>query len=80
MLLSSRPLHNQLAQPQRHIEAQILLHQACRTDCAGVVSAVAGIDDNTPYFQSQRARQRTLTAARGLCGRRGADIIREGLQ
>ena len=33
----------QLAQPQRHIQHQVLFHQAARTDGAGIVTAVAGI-------------------------------------
>ncbi len=64
-------LLDQRSQAQRHVEAQILLHQAVRTDGAGVVAAVAGVDHDAADFQSQSARQRALAVAGGFGLRRG---------
>ncbi len=44
------------------------------------MAAMAGVDDNAPDFQPERARQRPLTAARRLCGGRGADVISQSFE
>ena len=36
----------QLAQPQRYIQHQVLFHEPARTDGAGIVTAVAGIHND----------------------------------
>ncbi len=44
-------------QPQRHIQAQVFLHQASWANRSGIVAAVACIDHDPSNLQSQRAGQ-----------------------
>ena len=53
---SRQALLDNLSQPQRHVQAQIFLHQAGRPDGSRVVPAMSGINHDASNFQAQCAR------------------------
>jgi len=53
-------------EPQRHIQAQVFLHQPGRANRSRIVPAVTAVDHDPSNLQAQRARQRGLPIARGL--------------
>ncbi len=49
-------LLDQFSQPQRHVQAQVFLHQSRWPNRSRVVSAVSRVNHDAPNLQSQRPR------------------------
>ena len=62
--LRAQPLVQQLAQPQRHIQHNVLLLDAAHAHRARVVPAMPRIDHDAPDLQPQRPHQRSLPIRR----------------
>ena len=58
--VGAQPRLQQLAQSSADVEHQVFFLQTIRTDGAGVVAAVAGINHDLADFQSQGADQRAV--------------------
>src|SRR5437763_16741783 len=63
---------NQFLQALRDVENEVLLRVSARTDTAGVMAAVSGVDNNPGEFQAKASDQGKRARVRGFC--RGEDL------
>ena len=73
--VGSEALLEQLAEAQGYVEDDLFFFNSSGTGGAGVVAAVAGVDDDASDFQAQGAHQGALAGSRGLGSARGRDVF-----